>query len=220
MSDVDNAGHRYGPGSSQVADAIKTVDRAIGRLLDGIETLPVRQQVYVVVVSDHGMTESAPEQYVAIESLIDMEGVRVADSGPNANLHIKGGRQRAVAIRNELNRKLQHGRAYLRSEIPLQFHYRADRRIGDLVIVMDEHYQIGTKERTPKEPGGSHGWNPKLTAMHGIFLASGPGIKKGATIPRFPNVDIYPMMTELLKLKPAKQLDGRRGRLRKLIMKR
>ena len=85
---------------------------------------------------------------------------------------------------------------------------------------MDEHYQIGTKERIPKEPGGSHGWNPKLTAMHGIFLTTGPGIKKGATIPRFRNVDIYPLMTELLKLQPAKHLDGRLGRLRRQIMRK
>src|SRR5205085_3096560 len=88
MSDVDSAGHDFGPGTPQVGTAIHEVDRVIGRLMDGIESLPYREKVYVVVVSDHGMTEFTPQQYVAIDKLIDTKGIRVADSGPNANLHV------------------------------------------------------------------------------------------------------------------------------------
>jgi len=75
------------------------------------------------------------------------------------------------------------------------------------------------KERTPREPGGSHGWNPALPSMHGIFLASGPGIKKGVTIPPIRNIDIYPFMTELLRLKPARKIDGQAGRLHRMTMR-
>lgn len=214
MSDVDTAGHRYGPGAPQVKQAIEAVDRELGRLLDGLQASPIRDRIFLVIVSDHGMSESTPEQYTAIDSLIDMKGVEVADGGPNANLHISGGPQRVREVWNELNQKLKHGRAYLRADIPYRFHYRSNPRIGDVVVIMDEHYQIGLSERAPHAAGGSHGWDPTLASMQGIFLAMGPGIANGATIQRFENIHIYPFLAEILGLRPAAGIDGRPGLLR------
>lgn len=211
MSDVDGAGHRYGPASPQVASAILAVDSALGRLLDGVEALPVRDNTYVVLVSDHGMTTHTPKTSVALESLIDTAGVRLAEGGPNANLHVTGGAARAGMIRNALNARLRNGRAYLRQDVPARLHYRADPRIGDVVVIMDEHYQINWRSSLPRQPGGNHGWDPALTSMHGIFLVTGPRIKRGAMIPPFENVDIYPFLTEILGLTPGPGIEGRRG---------
>ncbi len=218
FSDVDSAGHHFGPRAPEVQAAIATVDHQLGRLLDGIESLPMREPVYVIVVSDHGMAETGPEQYIALDSLIDMEGVRIADAGTNANLHITGGSKQARAVRDAINRKLQHGRAYLRREIPATLHYRSNPRIGDIVIVMEEPYQIGSKDRAPRGLGGAHGWNPTVASMHGIFLVMGPGMKRGATIPRFENIQVYSLMAELLGLKAYGKIDSRPGWLRKLTM--
>jgi len=211
MSDVDGAGHTHGPESPQVASAILAVDSALGRLLDGIQMLPLRDSAYVVLVSDHGMTTYTPETFVAIESLIDTVGVTVADGGPNANLHIVGGAARAAVIRDSLNAKLTHGRAYLRQEVPVRLHYCADPRIGDVVVIMDEHYQFGRRASGPRRPGGSHGWDPANVSMHGLFLVSGPRIKHGAMIPAFENVNIYLFLAEVLGLTPATGIQGRRG---------
>lgn len=211
MGDVDGAGHRFGPESPQVATAILAVDSALGRLLDGVEALPVRDSTYVVLVSDHGMTTYTPETAVALESLIDTVGVRLADGGPNANLHVTGGAARAGMIRNALNARLRNGRAYLRKDIPARLHYRADPRIGDVVVIMDEHYQITSRAALPKQPGGNHGWDPAFPSMHGIFLATGPRIRRGAMIPSFENVNIYPFLTEILGLTPGPNIEGRRG---------
>ncbi|MEO7501436.1 MAG: ectonucleotide pyrophosphatase/phosphodiesterase [Gemmatimonadaceae bacterium] len=211
ISDVDGAGHANGPESPQVASAILAVDSALGRLLDGIQALPLRDSTNVVLVSDHGMTTYTPETAVALESLIDTVGVLLADGGPNANLHISGGAERAVAIRDALNSRLQHGRAYLREDVPARLHYRADPRIGDVVVIMEEHYQIVRRASLPKRPGGNHGWDPAYPSMHGIFLVAGPRIKNGVMIPPFENVNIYPFLTELLGLTPASDIQGRRG---------
>jgi len=211
IGDVDGAGHTNGPESPQVATAILAVDSALGRLLDGIQTLPLRDSTYVVLVSDHGMTTHTPETAVALESLIDTVGVLLADGGPNANLHVSGGAARAVTIRNELNSRLQHGRAYLRKDVPDRLHYRADPRIGDVVVIMEEHYQIVRRAALPKRPGGNHGWDPAYPSMHGIFLVAGPRIKNGVMIPAFENVNIYPFLTETLGLTPAPDIQGRRG---------
>jgi len=217
MSDVDNAGHRYGPLAPQVDSAAWKVDAALGRLLDGVEKLPIRDRAYVILVSDHGMSETSPRWYAALDTLIDLQGVRVADAGANANLHVEGGAGRARVLRDSINRRLRHGRAYLRSEVPLRLHYRADPRIGDLVVIMEDHFQIGTANRVPVEGGGAHGWDPAMPAMHAIFVASGPGIPAGKTIPTFENVEVYPYLAEILGLKPAKGIDGRKGKLAALI---
>jgi predicted AlkP superfamily pyrophosphatase or phosphodiesterase len=211
ISDVDGAGHANGPESPQVASAILAVDSALGRLLDGLQMLPIRDSAYIVLVSDHGMTTFTPETYVAIESLIDTLGVIVADGGPNANLHVVGGTARAVIVRDSLNARLTHGRAYLRQDVPARLHYSADPRIGDVVVIMEEHYQFGRSANAPKRPGGSHGWDPANISMHGLFLVAGPHIKNGVMIPPFENVNIYPFLTEILGLNPAPGIQGRKG---------
>ena len=218
MSTVDSAGHRHGPDAPGVGSAILAVDSALGRLLDGIERLPIRGQVNLVLVSDHGMSSVTPRTTIPIESLIDTTDVIVADIGPNANLHVAQDLNRAKRLRDTLNSKLQNGRAYLRSEVPARLRYRDDPRIGDVVIIMNEHYVIGRQSRMPTEAGGTHGWDPAFTSMHGIFLVMGPGVRAGASIPAFENIHIYPLLAEILGLRSAPNVQGRPGWLRERIV--
>ncbi len=221
MSDVDDAGHAAGPESQEVAAAVARVDSALGRLVDGLDALPQARSVTLVLVSDHGMAAITPAQTEIVEDLIDTTGVRVADAGPNANLHVSGGPARARTIRDALNAHLQHGRAYLRADVPEALHYRADPRIGDVVVVMEAPWQITLRARQPRRAGGTHGWDPIATqAMHGLFVAMGPDIRAGTTIPAFANVEIYPFLAETLGLRPAPNLDGRVGWLRQQLQRK
>jgi predicted AlkP superfamily pyrophosphatase or phosphodiesterase len=199
-----------------VDTAASSVDSALGRLLDGFETLPFKDRIYLILVSDHGMSETSLRWYVALDTLVDLQGVQIADAGPNANLHVRGGLERARMLRDSINRRMKHGRAYLRAEVPERLHYRADPRIGDLVVIMDDHFTIGTANRAPRRDGATHGWDPAFPSMHAIFVASGPGISAGKSIASFENVHIYPYIAELLRLKPVK-VDGSPGRLARLI---
>lgn len=216
FSQVDGAGHDAGPLSPQVDTAAKAVDAALGRLLDGIERMPLNDSLYLVLVSDHGMSETSPRWYAALDTLVDTAGVRLGEMGPLANLHVQGSRARAIALRDSINRRMKHGRAYLRGELPTHLHYDKDPRIGDLVVVMDDHFQIGFASR-PARDGATHGWDPTLPSMHAIFVASGPRIPAGKVIPQFQNVHIYPWLTEILGLRPGVGLDGTRGELARLI---
>jgi predicted AlkP superfamily pyrophosphatase or phosphodiesterase len=217
FSDTDGAGHEHGPLSPQLDSAAARVDTVLGRLLDGIERMPIRDRTYFVLVSDHGMSETSPRWYAGLDTIIDLGGVVIADAGPNANLHVSGGRDRARVLRDSINRRLRHGRAYLREETPARFHYRKDPRIGDLVVIMEDHWQVGRAARPPREGTGGHGWDPALPSMHAIFVIRGPGIPEGRVIGSFENIHIYPYLTELLGLKPAGGIDGRPGFLRSLI---
>jgi predicted AlkP superfamily pyrophosphatase or phosphodiesterase len=217
VSDVDGAGHSHGPLSPQVDTAAWAVDAALGRLLAGVERMPLRDSLYLILVSDHGMSETGPRWYAGLDTLIDTTGVQLGEMGPLANLHVQGGRARATTLRDSINRRMKHGRAYLRGELPAHLHYDKDPRIGDVVVVMDDHFQIGHSNRVVREGTASHGWDPTLPSMHAIFVASGPRIPRGKVIPAFENVHVYPWLTEILGLRPASGLDGARGRLAELI---
>lgn len=218
FSETDNAGHDHGPLSVQLDSAAKRVDAALGRLMDGIAQLPLRDSVYFVLVSDHGMSETHPRWYAGLDTLIDMNGVRLGEAGTLANLYVTGGIARAAVLRDSINRRMRHGRAYLRADLPAHLHYSKDPRAGDIIVIMEDHFQIGRVDRPARE-GGNHGWDPTYTSMHAIFVASGPGIPAGKVIPTFENIEIYPWLTELLGLWPANGIDGRRGVLRDLIAK-
>lgn len=217
FSDTDAAAHSHGPLSPQLDSAAARVDSALGRLLDGVERLPIRDRVYFILVSDHGMSEVSPRWYVALDTLIDLTGVNIAEAGPSANLHVEGGRARATALRDSINRRMRHGRAYLREETPEHLRYRADPRIGDLVIVMEDHFQVGRADRPPIEGTATHGWDPTLPSMHALFIARGPGIPAGKTIGPFESVHVYPFITELLGLQWAREIDGEPRRLLRII---
>jgi hypothetical protein len=169
------------------------------------------------------MTETSRSHTMYLSSLIDMEGLRVSYTGPVTGLHVGDGGDRARRIRDDLNARLDHGRAFLREELPERYHYRADPRIGDVVIVMEEPWTLAASPLTRallQQRWGEHGWDPAFSSMHGLFVIAGPTILAGATIPDVHNVDVYPLMVELLGLAPAENIDGRAGRIRQLVEQR
>ena len=227
FSDVDSASHAGTLDSRRVDDALRAVDASIGMLVDGIDALPIRSQVYVLVTSDHGMVETTAKQGIRLDSLVDMDDIEQSFGGPVAMLHVRGGEPaRALRVRDAINARLQHGRAYLRHDVPERHRFRDDRRIGDVVIIMEEAWTIVVMPRLVEAASrivrpdrwGAHGWDPEFATMHAIFIASGPGIRAGATISLVNNVDVYPLMTELLGLRPAPRIDGKPG-LRESLMR-
>ena len=217
FSTVDSVGHAFGPGSSQVRSAVAMVDRMLGRLVSGIRRLPYGDRVCLVLVSDHGMTTPRRDSYYAIVDAVDLRGVRSVKTGPNLSLFVPAGRGRAERLRDELNVVLPHGRAYLREELPVHLHARANRRIGDLVVVADEGYDIGVRPRTSEPLNGAHGWDPTVPSMHGIFLAMGPGIEAGRRVPAFESIHVYPFLAAVLELRPNAEIDGNASVLASLL---
>ena len=55
FSDTDSAGHRFGPDSPQVADAVHELDGEIGKLMDGLKE--IKLPVDLIVLADHGMVK-------------------------------------------------------------------------------------------------------------------------------------------------------------------
>ena len=218
FSEVDEASHRVSTSDRRVYEAARSLDRAIGQLLDGIDALPIKDRVYVLITSDHGMVDTSSEQTISIESLVNLDGVIQTFVGPVTSLHVQDhNTARATQLRDELNARLKKGRAYLRADLPERYHYSGNARNGDVIVVMDEGWSLRRAydiRGIVRPRWGTHGWDPDLPSMRAVFLAMGPGIRAGRTIGDVRNVDVYPLMTELLGLKSASGIDGTAGRLR------
>ncbi len=178
------------------------------------------------------MVNTSNAQTVSLDSLLDpadMADVEMSFGGPVGNIHIKDGLSRARPLVQKINARLARGTAYLRSELPERFHYHTNARGGDIVIVMDESWSLtvprpsraGTSapERAPDDRRGNHRWDNMIPSMRAVFLLMGPGIREGALIRDVQNVDVYPLMTELLGLQPAADIDGRQGAIAAQVRK-
>ena len=221
FSELDSTSHNNSLEADALAASVQSLDAALGMLLDGIDTLSMRDEVYLVLTSDHGMVETSASRTLMLSSLVDDPGVRIGFSGPVASLHVSGGTAAAERIRDQVNARLKNGRAYLRGEIPERYRYSADPRVGDVLIVMDESWTVSTSAVSKLRVGqswGQHGWDPALQSMRAIFLISGPGIREDVSIPEIDNVDVYPLLAELLGLRAADGIDGRPGHIRRLVM--
>ena len=86
---VDTATHRGGPGSEQSISSIKQVDGYISRLLAGIEGMSIADDIYVVIVSDHGQRAivSNAEPFL-IDAVVNIDGITVVNHRSVAFLYL------------------------------------------------------------------------------------------------------------------------------------
>ena len=203
---VDSAGHRLGPDDPDMRRSVESADGLLGDLMEGIDALPHGERVALVVVSDHGMAAPDPDQAAVLPPVAELAGVRIVTAGPSLSLHV-GDPERARALRDRLDARLVHARAYLREELPEHLHARGNPRLGDLLVMPTG---LGMVQLAPdnRPPAGMHGWDPTLPEMHGIFFAAGPGIAAGIALPTVNAVDVYPLVAHLLGLTPPPDIAG------------
>jgi predicted AlkP superfamily pyrophosphatase or phosphodiesterase len=205
FSDTDEAGHRAGPDSPETRAAIITLDRVLGRLLDGLEARRLLDIVNVAVVSDHGMAEVRSDRLIALDAYLDLKTVDIVDVGPNLALA-----PLTVSV-DDVYRRLAnahpHLRVFRREATPAHWRYRDNPRIPPIVGVVDEGWELlPTLPRPrPAQPVtfGSHGYDPAVVSMHGIVVAAGPSFRRGVRIASLKSVHLYNVFTAAIGLTPA-----------------
>lgn len=206
FSDVDSAGHYFGPRSQEVKDAVAKVDQALGDLFNYLNasTLPVN----VIILSDHGMEELDPNKVEYVDDYTDLSQARLEGDGPQILIYTKDVSQTGK-IYKDLNKEAKHFRVYKREDMPGSFHYSKTPRIGDLILVAQAPYSIGTHDSHFKIEKGNHGYDPDQTpSMRAVFYAKGPQVKEGVVLEPFRNIDVYPFILNLLGLKNLVPIDG------------
>jgi len=210
FSDVDSAGHKFGPESLQTAEAVGLVDRMIGTLREGLDS--VKLPVNLILVSDHGM-QDVTDGEVSLAGEFDASKVRVVLDGPVALIYCQDAETvEKTYLKMKKNSKFD---VYKRAETPASWHFNENPRSGDLVAIVKgaavftlTDPAIGrSSQRTPSK--GEHGYDPqKFKTMHAIFYAIGPNIRPETKISSFENVNVYPFIAKILSLRTPEKLDG------------
>ena len=221
MSDIDDTTHEHGPDAPETALAVRSVDRALGRLLDSLAVLPIRDSVNVLLVSDHGMSAVAGSRVMPVfDALVsggvDTLGVRASDNGPTMSLWFAGDTVRRDRARAVLARTLTHAAVYGRDDAPRSLHLAGDPRFGDLLLLARPGWMLQRRATDRPPRGGAHGYDPDLREMHGIFVAAGPNVRPLGRVPTLASVDVYQLVARMLGLERVPATDGDAGVLRYL----
>ncbi len=209
---VDQAAHKHGVMSAEVKDAVKEIDRAIGRLRAGVAQTGL--SVNIVIVSDHGMQDLDPKKVSYLDDLpwakFVLSKFQVVGRGPQMLLYLNPGENPSLI--DEAQKLIKRGakgyQVYKRDEME-HFHYRATPRVGDLIIVPDAPYSVGLRATPPAITGANHGWDAyRNKNMHGIFYAVGPQVAEKGHLGVVDNIDVYPLVLRLLDLKQRVPIDG------------
>ncbi len=204
FSDVDTEGHRSGPFSKATEEVISTVDGYLQALEDSLAALGVLDDVNLVIVSDHGMTETSRERVVILDDYIDMNDVADSYGSPNAMIWPKDGRlDDLVAALGDV----PHAEFFRSEEIPERYQFRGHRRIAPLVGIAEEGWYITTRSLFDRNPayydGGTHGYAQNLPSMQALFVARGPAFRRGVVVEPFSIVEVYNIIAAVLAVEPS-----------------
>ena len=155
-SNVDHAGHTFGPDAPETGEAVRHVDQLIGKLADGITAIGL--PVDLIVLADHGM-ETTLGGWVTLDKWADLS--QIETSGPL--LYAKSEAD-AEKVYKSLLGVSNDFKVYRRVDVPAYLHYNSNPREGDPVVVPTGPYAIvahdpnsGGIVRTP--PRGNHGYD-------------------------------------------------------------
>ncbi|GAB6027623.1 Ectonucleotide pyrophosphatase/phosphodiesterase member 6 [Chamberlinius hualienensis] len=211
---TDILGHQYGPESKELKEGLKLLDFELNTLLEKITKLELNNKVNVVIVSDHGMTDTSPKKVtrLSLDSLIRMVDVELLlGHGAVVGVFPKIGYKEKVY--SELG-KSKDIHVWKKEELPEDYHMQNNMRTPPIVViaksgvfitpVREQELQIPYTSRSEtKEYYGFHGYDvDEVPDMRGIFYAFGPGFEKGEKHQPITIVDVYNVLMHLLDLEP------------------
>ncbi|NCT85481.1 MAG: alkaline phosphatase family protein [Comamonadaceae bacterium] len=201
---VDTAGHHHGPDSAQTLQAVAEVDRAIAALESGLKALG--QPANLLVVSDHGMAATSSERVIALDGLLDPERYHLVEAGTFASLAPRPGA--AEAVERALLAPHEHMQCWRKADIPARLRYGTNPRIQPILCLAQPGWLIQATAPRQAFSGGNHGYDNMAPEMNALFIANGPAFAVGRALPSFDNVDVYPLLRQLIGLPAAAGVDG------------
>lgn len=204
LNALDKAGHTFGPDSPELAAALGATDGQIARLRTAITDLKLAANL--VVVSDHGMAAITPKHVLWLHEMADPADYRLIEDGSVAMITARPGHEAALAKR--LLRSRPHVDCRRKADLPPRYHYGRNPRVAPFVCVAEVGWMV--MDAIPKWglDRGTHGYDNRAPDMQAIFMAEGPNIRPLGRLPRVDNVDIYPLLRDLLGLSPKRPIDG------------
>lgn len=213
LPEPDGISHDFGPKSKETQIIVTYLDSLIWDMINKINTLTIGNKINIIIVSDHGMSEINGNRNILIDNYINPDWIK-GMYGYNPTYNISVAKNCIDSVYNAL-KNIHHLKVWKSDNLPKRLHYGKNKRIGDIVILAENRWSISRK-KDDIPSGGTHGYDNKNKDMQGIFYAIGPAFKKNYTISTFENIHLYPLMAEILKLKPLKT-DGKLSKIKKIL---
>jgi alkaline phosphatase D len=213
----DSHGHDYGPDAPEVDNMLVYLDSLVGDLKTKLSRLPIAGQINLIVTSDHGMTQLSAERFVDLSQHVRRNWFERAHGG-NPLLLLQPVEGMKDSVYNIL-RKVDNLQVWKSGQLPERLNYGNNPRTLDLIVLADSTWSLGwnpPRENFSNE--GGHGWDNAKKDMHTVFYAMGPAFRSNHLHPPFKVVDLYPLIAQILGLKPA-QIDGEFERVRGMLRK-
>lgn len=199
---VDKAGHDFGPDDARTTDAVAAVDTRIGELVAGLRELG--QPANLVILADHGMAPTSSARTVPLGA--PKNSYHLVETGPYASLTPLAGKQ--AKVEKALLGRHPHFECWRKREIPARFRYGSNPRIPAILCLAETGWLIVEKPPTKSFIGGNHGYDNQAPEMAALFIANGPAFLPGKQLAPFDNVDVYPLLRDLIGLPAKTGLDG------------
>ncbi|KAK2645402.1 hypothetical protein Ddye_020597 [Dipteronia dyeriana] len=210
FEDPDHQGHQVGPDDPEITEAVARIDKLIGRLIDGLEKRGVFEDVSIIMVGDHGMVGTCDKKLIFLDDLapwIEVPAEWVQSYSPLLAIRPPAGYNPADIV-TKMNEGLKSGKVdngkhlklYLKEELPSRLHYVASDRIPPIIGLIEESFKVEQKRTKKRECGGAHGYDNAVFSMRTIFIGHGPEFARGKKVPSFENVQIYNLITSILKI--------------------
>jgi predicted AlkP superfamily pyrophosphatase or phosphodiesterase len=111
-----------------------------------------------------------------------------------------------------------HARCWRREAIPARLHFGTNPRVPPLVCLSDIGWRFA-QATIPPFVKGDHGFDNADPSMRAVFLANGPAFAAGKRLAAFDNVDVYPLLRDLIGLPPATGIDGSDAPFRRVMVR-
>ena len=202
FSDVDSWGHNIGPDAIGMNSIIKEIDESIGLLVSGLNKREILDNINIIITSDHGMAGLSRDRVIFLDDYININDVRMVDWSPVAMILPED--DSIVSTYSALYDAHPQMSVFKKEDVPARLHFNNHRRIPPIICIAADGWSISDRDYFDENPysftGGTHGYEPINKSMHGIFIASGPGLKEGLTIDSFSSIHIYEVIAHILDI--------------------
>lgn len=210
--EVDGSGHHFGPDAKETEDAVHLIDKAVGELVQKVNDLGLKN-VNFVFVSDHGMIKVDGGNPLEIPAmLLDKNRFDIYNSQTLLRVYVKNPAEVKKIYKELKANKTEDYEVYLDKKLPKYLHFgtKDDKynRIGRILLIPKAPKIF--LEKGKKTSVGKHGYNPRIVPeMKATFFAWGPEFKNNLIIDEFANINVYPLVAEILRLKIDQPIDGK-----------
>ncbi|MBC8107918.1 MAG: alkaline phosphatase family protein [Anaerolineae bacterium] len=231
----DKIGHKHGPDSPELRQALVEMDQLLGEFLAEAQRLfardhtDPRDRLWIIFTTDHGMTPS--KGTLKLDDVLGRgteKDLHAAMTGPVANLflddvpwYVRG------TVADALVKRLREHpniKAWKRDDLPKHWHFAHPTRTGNIVAMLDvgwswkssEPMTTTTQSTRPATtqttgPRGQHGYaaedDPNMLGF-AVFCSPGHAINE-RDLRRVDSLQLHPTVARLLGIQPAKRASGR-----------